>query len=75
MFKIVKTREEYKSNLLHWDEMRKQAEAIYDAYQKVVEDKFHNEYYKNIKRNEILAKNRPAFFEPISETKNITKKK
>ena len=75
MLKIVQTREEYKLNLLHWEEMRKQAEAIHDSYQRVADEKFHNEYYKKIKRNEIFFQTRPEFFEPITETKNITKKK
>lgn len=54
MFKIAVTHQEKKQVALYWEEQRKIAANIKDSYDKVNEDAFHAEFYKN-KNKQILS--------------------
>lgn len=71
-FQIAKTHEEKMQCIFFWEQQRKIAESIRDAYDKVNEDNYHEKFYKKFM---ILSK-RPDFLEPIPKIteKNKTKK-
>ena len=68
-FKIAHTYAERKQVRQFWENMRKQAENISDEYNKISENKFHNNFYENIYFKQENFINRPDFFEPISKIK------
>jgi|TARA_Y100000389_G_scaffold154052_1_gene154499 hypothetical protein len=68
-FKIAHTYAERKQVRQFWENMRKQAENISDEYNKISENKFHNNFYENIYFEQEDFINRPDFFEPISKIK------
>jgi hypothetical protein len=59
-FKIAHTYAERKQIRQFWEDMRKRAEIISEEYIDAKENKFHNDFYKNI-----FPEFRPDFFEPI----------
>jgi CRISPR/Cas system-associated endonuclease Cas3-HD len=65
-FKIVHTYAERKQIRQFWENMRKEAEKIYDDYTNIKENRFHNDFYKNI-RGIDTPEIRPDFFEPINK--------
>jgi len=65
MFQIAKTPWEKKQNAIYWEQQRKIASDIRDAYEKVQEDLYHSmRYKKNIKSV------RPDFFSPLPKNQN-----
>lgn len=67
-FKIAHTYAERKQIRQFWENMRKEADKIYDDYTNVKDSKFHNDFYKNIYNAEKLEF-RPDFFEPLNKIK------
>jgi len=63
-YTIVKTREERKQALQFWEDMRVEAEKIYNEYTNDKDNKFHNKLYKKMAQKKDL-KQRPDFFEPL----------
>jgi hypothetical protein len=47
-YTIVKTREERKQALQFWEDMRVEAEKIYNEYTNDKDNKFHNKLYKKM---------------------------
>ena len=64
-FQIAKTREEKNIAAKYWEQKRKEAESIRDAYDKVNEDNYHEKFYKKF----MILSERPDFFEPIVNVK------
>tara|TARA_B100000768_G_scaffold181480_1_gene204653 strand:+ start:1417 stop:1632 length:216 start_codon:yes stop_codon:yes gene_type:complete len=60
-----RTYAERKQVLKFWQEMREEAEKIYDEYTDDKDDKFHRSFYKKIVFEKEDLKNRPDFFEPM----------
>lgn len=60
MYKIAETRAEKIEVMLYWENMRKLAAKIRDAYDKPTEDAFHKRCMAKFKSNE-----RPDFMEPL----------
>tara|TARA_B100001287_G_scaffold269361_1_gene266760 strand:- start:1321 stop:1554 length:234 start_codon:yes stop_codon:yes gene_type:complete len=67
MFKIAVTHQEKKQVALYWEEQRKIAADIKDAYDKVNEDAFHAEFYKNKNKNKQILSPESSKQEKISE--------
>tara|TARA_B110000977_G_C11065671_1_gene487729 strand:+ start:722 stop:922 length:201 start_codon:yes stop_codon:yes gene_type:complete len=63
-YTIAKTREERKQVLQFWEDMRIEAEKIYNEYTNDKDNKFHDKIYKKITRKKD-AEQRPEFFEPL----------
>jgi len=68
-FKIAHTYAERKQIRQFWEDMRKEADKIYNDYTNSKESRFHYDFYKNI-----VSEFRPEFFEPLINVKNIKKK-
>lgn len=62
---IAHTYSQRKDILNFWVEMRKEAEKIYDEYNNIKDNKYHNEFYSRIHFIKENVKERPDFFEPI----------
>jgi hypothetical protein len=67
-FQIAVTRQEKNVAAKYWEQQRKIAESIRDAYDKVNEDDYHEKFYKRF----MILSERPDFFEPMP--KNCRKK-
>ena len=59
-YTIAKTREERKQVLQFWEDMRIEAEKIYNEYTNDKDNKFHDKFYKKIARKKD-AEQRPEF--------------
>ena len=71
MFHIAQTREEKKQVALYWEQQRKIAADIKDAYDLVQEDAYHSKFYKRIASE--FTPRRPDFMEPLCTKKMTTK--
>lgn len=71
MFQIAQTREEKKQVALYWEQQRKIAADIKDAYDLVEEDAYHAKFYKRIasKYECKYLSRRPDFMEPLCTKK------
>lgn len=63
MIRVCQTREDRLANLKYFEKVRNITAKIRDVYDRVRENKFHNNFYKNV---------RPDFMEPLP--KNFKKK-
>ena len=63
MIRVCQTREDRLANLKYFEKVRNITAKIRDDYDRVRENKFHNNFYKNV---------RPDFMEPLP--KNFKKK-
>jgi len=63
-YTIAKTREERKQVLQFWEDMRIEAEKIYNEYTYDKDNKFHDKFYKKIAIKKD-SEQRPEFFEPL----------
>lgn len=63
-YTFAKTREERKQVLQFWEDMRIEAEKIYNEYTDDKDNKFHDKFYKKISIKKDSEK-RPEFFEPL----------
>jgi len=64
-FYIAKTPREKKEVALYWEQQRKLAADIKDAYDRIHEDAYHSNFYKSILSYDKSI--RPDFFSPISK--------
>ena len=60
-FQIAVTHEEKVIAAKYWEQQRKIAESIRDAYDKVNEDIYHEKFYKKF----MILSERPEFLEPM----------
>jgi len=66
MFQIAHTREEKKQVALYWEQQRKIAADIKDAYDLVQEDAYHAKFYKRVASYYVPDRpERPDFMEPL----------
>jgi len=66
-FKIAHTYAERKKVIKFWEEMRDEAEKIYNEYTDDKDNKYHTDFYKKLIKKK--DKVRPDFFEPIYSNK------
>tara|TARA_B100000212_G_C27351567_1_gene523878 strand:- start:277 stop:495 length:219 start_codon:yes stop_codon:yes gene_type:complete len=63
MFRIAETYLEKKQVMMYWEQQRKLAADIRDAYDKVEEDAYHSNFYQKILSYDTSI--RPDFFSPL----------
>ena len=65
-FYVAKTPWEKKQVALYWEQQRKLAADIKDAYDKVQEDAYHSKFYQRILSYDEYI--RPDFFSPLPKS-------